>query len=97
MKKRTSTHTASEKNHDTLNLDDLVGLQVDLQAALEELQFLEKVVLLKHFWEDRTLEEVARIFDKDVEAVRQMEHRAIVKIRTKLDAYIKKRNHDNRK
>jgi len=97
MKKRTSNNTSSEKSHDLANLDDLVGLQVDLKNALEELQFLEKVLLLKHFWEDKTLAEVAELFGEEVDAVRQMEHRALVKIRKKLDAYIKKRQHDNGK
>ena len=71
----------------TVKLEELIQLKIDLQDALEDLGFVEKVVLLHHFWNNKTLGEVASILNKDENATKQIEFRALEKLRVSLNAY----------
>lgn len=61
-------------------------VDLDLQNALKQLEDGERTIVLLRFFEDRTLDEIARIMDMGVNTVKSRLYRALRKLKVTLEA-----------
>ena len=60
---------------------DRVNLRLDLQTALATLDRLERAVVVARYVDDRSVAEVARLFDRSEAWVKSITHRAVRRLR----------------
>lgn len=60
---------------------DAVSLRLDLQAALNALDPMERAVVVARYVDDRSVAEIAQLFDRTDSWVKSITHRAVLKLR----------------
>lgn len=60
---------------------DAVNLRLDLQAALGALDPMERAVVVARYVDDRSVTDIARLFDRTESWVKSITHRAVLKLR----------------
>jgi len=68
------------------NLEKKFNLQ-EISQALEELSYEQKEVLTLHFISDLPNSEIAQLLEKSEEAIRQIQYRALKRLRTMIKFY----------
>ncbi len=59
-------------------------IEIDLQSAVEKLPLEEKTLIILRFYEDKTLSEIAQIFQENLSTVKSRLYRTLQKLRKEL-------------
>jgi RNA polymerase sigma-70 factor (sigma-E family) len=83
-RRRSSTEVAVAEVADATTTSDDPELRVTLLAALRTLAPLDRAVVVLRYWEDRSVEETARVLHLSSAAVKNRSLRALAVLRTQL-------------